>query len=125
MTAHLDVSPALVLLSSLAARMSCILNLNLNLSVLGTAPETSGPQVLQSTEGCASLTRKNSRGPWESWGYQRPLQSQQGRHPDNFSQLCASGPHLQTGANMGLPGLIQKVLRWKCLQQDSDTKSLH
>lgn len=63
MTAHLDVSPALVLLSSLAARRSCMLNLNLNLSVLGTAPETSGPQVLQSTEGCASLTRKNSRGP--------------------------------------------------------------
>lgn len=43
MTAHLDVSPAWVLLSSLAARMSCILNLNLNLSVLGTAPETSWP----------------------------------------------------------------------------------
>lgn len=45
MTAHLDVSPALVffLISFGCKNEARILNLNLNLSVLGTIPETSGP----------------------------------------------------------------------------------
>lgn len=64
-------------------------------------------------EGCVFLTRKNSRGPWESWGYQRPHSHSRGGIQITPVSLCFPSPHLQTGTSEGLPVLLQKVLRCK------------